>query len=116
MIPPKLARIILIAFGVVVALSLLFAVRSCQQSRTAKTEAKLATGQADAAMKSGADAVQTVGNRMDADAATDTITRENNDAIRNAEGADAPVAAGVRDAGLASLCRRAAYRRDPKCL
>jgi hypothetical protein len=94
----------------------LFALDRCQAARTAQTEAKLATGQADAAVQSGADAVNTVGNRMSADVATDTITQENRDAITKAEGASAPVAAPVRDAGLASLCRRAAYRRDPQCV
>ena len=36
--------------------------------------------------------------------------------IRNAKGADAPVDPAVRDAGLASLCRRAAYRSSERCL
>lgn len=115
-IPAKLARTIIVVLTVLVLLSLVFAVRSCQSARTAKTVEKLATGQTDAALKSGTDAVNTIGNRMDADASTDATTRENEDAIRNAEGADAPVAGGVRDAGLAGLCRRAAYRSDPKCM
>jgi hypothetical protein len=84
--------------------------------RTAKTEARLATGQAGAALASGQDSANTIGNRMDADAAEDTITRENDDAIRNAHGASAPVDPALRDAGLAGLCRRAAYHNNPKCL
>ena len=48
--------------------------------------------------------------------ATDTITRENDHAIRTAPGADAPVDPALRDTGLAGLCRRAAYRGDPKCV
>jgi hypothetical protein len=104
------------ALCVVALLAGLFALNRCQAARTAGTEAKLATGQAGAAIQSGHDATTTIGNRMETDAATDTVTRENNDAIRNAEGASAPVAAPVRDAGLASLCRRAAYRSDPKCV
>lgn len=103
------ALILLVIAGALVA-------RSCSEARTATASTKLANSQAGAAAASGADAVNTVGNRMDADAATDTITRENADAIHHAEGAAAPVAAPVRDAGLASLCRRAAYLRDPKCL
>lgn len=93
-----------------------FGIYSWQRTRAAKTEARLANGQAGAASQSGRDAANTVGARSLEDAATDAITRENEDAIRNAEGAGAPVAGAVRDAGLASLCRRAAYRRDPKCL
>lgn len=115
-IPAKAARWIIIGLAVGALLSLVFAVRSCQSARTAKTAEKLATGQADAAVKSGADAVNTIGNRMEAEAAGDQLTRENTDEIHKADGADAAVANGVRDAGLRALCRRPAYRRDPKCL
>ncbi|MEN2791538.1 hypothetical protein ABC974_18025 [Sphingomonas oligophenolica] len=87
-----------------------------QVARTARAETRLAAGQAAAALASGRDAGNAIGNRMDADAETDTITRENDHAIRTAPGADAPVDPALRDAGLAGLCRRAAYRRDPKCL
>ncbi len=40
----------------------LFALRSCNTSRTASAEAHLATGQQGAAIESGRDAVQTLGN------------------------------------------------------
>lgn len=89
--------------------------RSCQAERTAKTQAKVSTGQAGAALQSGQDATNTVGNRMDADTAEDQQTRTNGDEIRKADGASAPVAAPVRDAGLTALCRRAAYRDNPRC-
>jgi hypothetical protein len=85
-------------------------------ARTARTEARIATGQAGAALASGQDSANTIGNRMDADAAGDTVTRENDHAIRTAAGADAPVNPAVRDAALAGLCRRAAYHNNPKCL
>jgi hypothetical protein len=104
-----LAAAVLLAGG-------LFAWHEWTVSHAAKTEARVSAGQAGAAVASGKDAANTVGNRMDADAAEDTLTKENADAIRNADGASAPVAAPVRDAGLRSLCRRAAYSRDPKCL
>ncbi|HEU0045063.1 hypothetical protein [Sphingomonas sp.] len=108
----RVVTLLLVALLIAAALT----ARSCQRERTATTETSLARGQADAATASGKDAVETVGTRAQVDAATDTITRENADAIRSAEGASAPVAAPVRDAGLASLCRRASYRRDPKCV
>ena len=110
-----LARALMIAGGVVLLLGFLW-LRSCDEARSAKTQAKLSTGQAGAAIQSGGDAANTIGNRMEADAASDLTTRENADAIRNAEGAGAPVAAAVRDAGLAGLCRRAAYSRDARCV
>lgn len=81
-----------------------------------KTEIKLDKEQGKAAATSGKDAVDTLGNTMANEQAADLITRENQDAIRNAQGAGAPVDPSLRDAGIASLCRRAAYRRDPRCL
>lgn len=83
---------------------------------TAKTEAKLGANQTGAAIASGADAVATLGQSARAEAATDSITRENDRAIREAPGADAPVDPALRDAGLRSLCRRAANRGKPECL
>lgn len=110
-----LARVLMGMGAILLLLGFLW-LRSCQEARTAGTVAKVAKGQAGAAIQSGADAANTIGNRMAADAATDQLTRENEDAIRNAEGAAAPVAAPARDAGLASLCRRAAYRGKPECV
>ena len=99
-----------------VLLLALFAWHEWHVARTAKVETRLAAGQAGAALASGQDAGNAIGNRMDADAETDTITRENDHAIRTASGADAPVDPALRAAGLAGLCRRATYRGDPKCV
>lgn len=85
-------------------------------TRDSKAEARLSRNQAEAASESGSEAVNTVGEAGVREAQSDALTRDNEKDIRNAEGADAPVAAPARDAGLASLCRRAAYRNDPKCL
>jgi hypothetical protein len=84
--------------------------------KVAKVEAKLGQAQTEAALESGADAVASVGQTQVNDAATDTITRENDRAIRQAPGADAPVDPAARNAGLRSVCRRAAYRQRPECL
>jgi hypothetical protein len=81
-----------------------------------KAEARLAKNQAEAAAQSGADAVNTVAGAADREAAGDALTRSNEAEIRNAEGADAEVAAPVNDAGLAALCRRAAHRDSPRCV
>lgn len=117
--PPFIERnAVRLMAGILIAalLAALVALNRCSAARTAHTEAKLATSQADAAQKSGTDAVETTGNVMGNEAAADRTTKENHDAIANAEGASAPVAAPVRDAGLRSLCARASYRRDPKCV
>jgi hypothetical protein len=97
-------------------LAVIGGVRSCQMASTAKTEAKLSANQAGAALASGKDAVDTLGKTAAAEANTDTITEENERAIRQAPGADAPVDPAVHDAGLRSLCRRAAYRGKPECV
>lgn len=89
---------------------------SWQSRAVAKTEARLSQGQTGAALESGRDAVATLGKTSGFEAATDTITEENQRAIRNAPGADAPVDPASRDTGLRSVCRRAAYRGRPECL
>jgi hypothetical protein len=106
-----------VAIAVVVGLIvLLLFLRQCSAERTAKTETRLATGQAGASLANGRDAVNVAGNVQGNEIAADAITKENNDAIHKADGATAPVAPAVRDAGLVSLCRRASYRSDPKCV
>jgi len=98
------------------ALAAIITLKQCQSAQTAKTATRLATGQAAAAVASGSDAVETTGNVEGNAAAATVVTKENDDAIRNAHGSTAPVPAPLRDAGFASLCRRAAYRSDPKCV
>lgn len=107
---------LLIALVVLALLAAIMVQHSCSAARTATATARLATGQAGAAIASGHDAADTIGNRMAGDAAGDAITRENEDAIRNAHGADAPVDPAASTTGLRGLCRRAAYRRDPQCV
>jgi hypothetical protein len=111
---PTVAKVIF--WGAIIALLVaVLSVSKCQYDSTAKTEIKLSKGQAGAAVASGSDAVQTTGNQAASETAADQVTRENADAIRHAEGADAPVTAAVRDAGLGALCRRAAYKDNPRC-
>jgi hypothetical protein len=104
--------------GLVVALIIagVFLWNAWGAASTAKTKARLSTNQTEAALESGADAVETVGAVGAGAVHIDVITRENERAIREAPGADAPVDPAVHAAGLASLCRRAAYRERPECL
>jgi hypothetical protein len=81
-----------------------------------KAEARLARNQAQAAAQSGSDAVNTVGAAAEREAASDALTRDNEADIRRAPGAADPVSAEARGAGLAALCKRAAYRDDPRCV
>ncbi|MFA7597012.1 MAG: hypothetical protein WCY92_11720 [Novosphingobium sp.] len=84
--------------------------------KSARTEAKLARNQTEAAMASGSDAVATIGAQGTAEDAVDALTRENDHAIRNAQGAAAPVSDAVDAAGRFSLCKRAAYRGSAECV
>jgi type II secretory pathway component PulM len=111
-----LARKIIFGMVLVAIILVLVALNSCQTARTAKTEAKLSDNQTTAAIASGADAANTVGDVGARAAETDRTTMENTDEIRSARGADAPVDSDVHGAGMRSLCKRAAYRGDPECL
>lgn len=91
-------------------------VQSWRAGSTAKTEARLSRNQTTAALESGADAVGTIGAQSAREAAIDAITKENEDAIRSAPGADAPVPAAVDAVARERLCRRAVYRQRPECL
>lgn len=90
-------------------------VRSCRQAAQRAAQSKVDRGQAGAARESAADAVNSVGNVSEAQRESEDLTRSNEREIRNAEGANDRVNPGVRDAGIRSLCRRAASRNDPRC-
>jgi hypothetical protein len=81
-----------------------------------KTKVKLGENQTDAAIKNGADAVNVVGSQAASEAASEDLTRRNTDDIRKADGAGAPVANGVNNAGLEALCHRTAYANSPRCI
>lgn len=100
------------------ALAVIFALWWLYSALTAnpRAEARLGRNQAEAAAESGADAVETIARGAERNAEIDATTRENEGNIRNAEGADAKVGAGVNDAGLTALCRRAAHRDSPRCV
>lgn len=85
-------------------------------TRDARTEARLGRNQATAASQAGSEAVNTIGKAGEREAESADLTRSNEKAIRDAKGSDAQVAAPARDAGLQALCRRAAYRADPRCV
>ena len=105
-----------VAAGLAALLIVLWLVNALTGGKVAQVVARLQTNLAGAAIESGGDAVQTVGSQAASEDRTDTITKENDHAIRSAEGAAAPVAAAADRAGRASLCRRAAYRLDPACV
>lgn len=86
-----------------------------QKSRSQAAQSRVERSQAQAASNSAADAVGTVARSGEASAASEELTRQNERDIRDAEGANASVNPAVRDAGLTALCKRQAYRDDPRC-
>lgn len=88
---------------------------ACRKLHGEAARARLGEAQADAAGRSGQDAVATVGAAARREQQSDALTTSNDREIRNAQGADAPVNPAVRDAGLGGLCRRAAYHDDERC-
>ena len=104
-----LVRLLALVAAALVLLALL-GLAQCRRAASAGAEARLAAGQAGAAMASGHDAAQTLGTTLSNETAVDRIGRENANAIDHAPGADTVVPDGVRAAGMQSLCRRASYR------
>lgn len=89
--------------------------QSCQRERSLEAQGKVDRGQQGALQNSAGDAVNTVAGVAENQMASDELGRRNEEEINNAPGASDPVNPAVRDAGLRSLCRRPAYRHDPRC-
>jgi hypothetical protein len=104
-----LSRIALAAI-LIALLAGLFALRSCNSARTASVEARLATGQQGAAIASGRDAVQTLGNAQAAEQTIHTTVKEGTDAINQAPGGNS------NDAADRAACRLRSYRHSGKCV
>jgi hypothetical protein len=101
---------VLIAIGAIVGLT-----RSCDKRHNQAAQERVEDSQAGAATNSAADAIGTVQRSSEASAASEEMTRQNDRDIRAADGAAVKIGPGVDAAGRAALCRRAAYRNDPKC-
>jgi ABC-type protease/lipase transport system fused ATPase/permease subunit len=110
------AKLIAIVLGALVLVAIVgLTVRSCDKRRSQAAQARVERSQAEAASNSAADAINTVTGVGTNQAASEDLGRTNERDIRAAEGAGERVGAGVNAAGRAALCKRAAYRDDPKC-
>jgi flagellar biosynthesis/type III secretory pathway M-ring protein FliF/YscJ len=89
---------------------------ACNRIRSMGAQHRLEQGQNEALANSAADAINTQGAASVREQNSEELTRSNEKEIRNADGANNAVNPAVRDAGLRSLCRRAAYRDSPRCL
>lgn len=104
------ARAIAAIAGILlVAGFLLWGPAACRSYFTAKRQADVSRGQAGAAIASGAEAMNTLGNYMENGATTDAAVKEGTDAIHNANEADRGRAA------VDAACRLRAYRDLQRC-
>lgn len=104
-----------VAAGLVIVVLAVLLLRSCDKRRSEAAQARVEASQAQAASDSAKDAINAVAASGEAERASEDLTRANDKEIRNAEGANQRVGSGVDLAGRRSLCKRAAYRDDPKC-
>ena len=110
--PRLIAILAAIAFLAVAALT----VPSCiAKHRAQAAQARVEHSQAEAASQSASDAINAVAAAGARETASEDMTRTNGAEIRNAPGASVRTDAGVNLAGRRALCRRAAYKDDPKC-
>jgi FtsZ-interacting cell division protein ZipA len=87
--------ILMLLAAVVLIAAIVEGVHSCDVRRSKAAQSRVEASQAQAASNSAADAVGTV--------------------ARSGEAESDKVNPAVRDAGIAALCRRQAYRNDPRC-
>jgi hypothetical protein len=114
--PTLTARAIFFIVGLLVLIGVVaFTVRSCDSRHNKAAQTRVERSQAEAASNSAADAIGTVARSGEAERASEDLTRTNEQQIRAAEGSNAAVNPAARDAGIAALCRRQAYRDDPRC-
>ncbi len=111
MIDPLKLRRFGLAIAIIAVFSLFLALYTCSKRQQDRTEAKIATGQAGAAIESGKDAVDTHSNRTASESAGRAIVEDTKDEIRNAgTGTD------VDRAGRSGLCRLQGNRSKPECV
>lgn len=100
--------LIAIVAGLVLVLAI-FGPAACTSLFTAKQEARVAKGQAGAAVESGAEAMNTVSNVAASDRAADQVGKDGLDAIRKAP-------EGERgDAALAASCGLRLNKHKQRC-
>lgn len=107
--------IAMIVGGLMLIALIVFGVTQCDKRRSERAQARVDAGQAAAASESAKDAIGTVSEAGKRESGSEALTRDNERAIREAEGAGDRVKPAVDLEGRRALCRRAAYKDDPKC-
>jgi hypothetical protein len=110
------ARLIgIVVIALLVAAVIFGGPAACSKMRSMAAQGRMDRSQSEAHANSSADAVNTVAASGEASAASEALTRSNEEDIRNAKGSNQAVDPAARDSGLHALCLRRAYRDDPKC-
>lgn len=104
------ARWIIIGLAVATVLAGFMAVKSCSDRQAAATREKLAVEQKGAALQSGKDAVETLGNATAREGNIHDTVKEGSDEIAKAPPGDSNAAADR------AACRLRAYRNTSKCV
>jgi Flp pilus assembly protein TadB len=105
----------IVALVCLVILLLIGGVAYWRHVHAEKTAARVEAAQSGATIESAKDAIGVQSNVAANEQAAADLTRSNEKEIRDAKGADQAVDPAVRDAGLASLCRRPSYHNSRRC-
>lgn len=100
-----------IAAALIIALLVVGYCSQRREAATARSEGRVATGQATAAKG----AVETTDGQLKAETTNRDLEARNRQDILNAENAD-QAAGDAGDAGLRAICRRVQYRTDLRCV
>lgn len=101
--------IVMIVAGLAILAMVIFGVSQCQSKKTAEKQAEVSKGQAGASIGSGSEAMNTVGNVANSDAATDAAVADGQSAVREAPDGLKGVATR-REA-----CKLKTYANTPQC-
>jgi hypothetical protein len=115
MASPLIRYALMLLAAVILIAVIVEGVHSCDVRHNKAAQSRLEASQAQAASNSAGDAVNTVAASGASERASEDLTRTNEQQIRAAPGANDKVNPAARDAGIAALCRRQAYRNNPRC-
>ncbi len=103
-------RSALVIAGVIFLVLGILWLRSCNAERKANAEAELQRNRSDAAIKSGSDAVETIGNAQVREQKTQDTVEQGKREIENAEPGNS------NDAADRAACRMPSYAHHPRCI
>lgn len=86
---------------------------ACNSIRSLTAQTKVDEAQHGALVNSAGDAIQTQGNVAANAVASEELSRNNEQDIRHAQGANQTIDPAARDAGFASLCKRPSFVANP---